>query len=49
MNVTLPTGDEVSSESAGRSRLSNKAHKHHILFGGTKILQHSGDKAARIR
>ncbi|KAG2425295.1 hypothetical protein HXX76_013876 [Chlamydomonas incerta] len=42
-------GDEVAAESAPRTRLSNKAHKHHILFGGTKILQHSGDKAARIR
>ncbi|KAG2431042.1 hypothetical protein HYH02_013473 [Chlamydomonas schloesseri] len=42
-------GDEAASEAAARTRLSNKAHKHHILFGGTKVLQHSGDKAARIR
>lgn len=26
-----------------------KSHKHHVLFGGTKVLQHTGDKAAKIR
>ena len=30
-------------------RLSIKLHKAHILFGGTKVLQHTGDKNARIR
>jgi hypothetical protein len=26
-----------------------KSHRQHVLFGGTKVLQHTGDKAARIR
>ena len=30
-------------------KLSIKRDKAHILFGGTKILQHTGDKEARIR
>eukprot|EP00891_Asterochloris_glomerata_P000411 jgi/Astpho2/411/Aster-03461 len=30
-------------------RLSIKRDKAHVLFGGTKILQHTGDKEARIR
>lgn len=30
-------------------RLHIKSHKHHVLFGGTKILQHTGDKAARLK
>ncbi|KXZ52689.1 hypothetical protein GPECTOR_9g735 [Gonium pectorale] len=41
--------DRLLSEAEAAQRLSNKAHKQHILFGGTKILQHTGDKAARIR
>jgi hypothetical protein len=32
-----------------KERLDIKAHKHHVLFGGTKILQHTGDKAARLK
>ena len=31
------------------SRLNVKRDKNHILFSGTKVLQHSGDKTARIR
>lgn len=31
------------------SRLSIKRDKNHVLFSGTKILQHTGDKSARIR
>ncbi|EFJ41014.1 hypothetical protein VOLCADRAFT_107850 [Volvox carteri f. nagariensis] len=42
-------GDQLLSESTAKQRLSSKQHKHHILFGGTKILQHTGDKNARIR
>ncbi|GLC43701.1 hypothetical protein PLESTB_000409700 [Pleodorina starrii] len=42
-------GDQLLSEATARQRLSNKQHKHHILFGGTKILQHTADKGARIR
>jgi magnesium-transporting ATPase (P-type) len=30
-------------------RLSVQRDKAHILFGGTRIMQHDGDKAARIR
>uniref|UniRef100_A0A383WJ86 Cation-transporting ATPase n=1 Tax=Tetradesmus obliquus TaxID=3088 RepID=A0A383WJ86_TETOB len=26
-----------------------KSHRQHVLFGGTKVLQHTGDKAGRIR
>lgn len=26
-----------------------KTHKQHVLFGGTKLLQHTGDKTARLR
>jgi hypothetical protein len=32
-----------------QERLHIKTHKHHVLFGGTKILQHTGDKGARLR
>ncbi|GFR45826.1 hypothetical protein Agub_g7190, partial [Astrephomene gubernaculifera] len=43
-------GDRLAGgEGGARERLSSKAHKQHILFGGTKILQHTGDKGARIR
>ena len=30
-------------------RLSIKRDKAHVLFGGTRILQHTGDKQARVR
>ena len=30
-------------------RLSVKRDKNQILFSGTKVLQHTGDKTARIR
>ena len=30
-------------------RLSIKRHKNHVLFSGTKVLQHTGDKGARVR
>lgn len=26
-----------------------KSHRQHVLFGGTRVLQHNGDKAARLR
>ncbi len=26
-----------------------KTHKAHVLFGGTKVLQHTGDKNAKLR
>jgi E1-E2 ATPase len=26
-----------------------KTHRHHVLFGGTRMLQHTGDKGARLR
>ncbi|KAF8062935.1 PDR2 [Scenedesmus sp. PABB004] len=26
-----------------------KSHRQHVLFGGTRVLQHTGDKAARLR
>lgn len=32
-----------------QARLSIKRDKNHVLFSGTKILQHTGDKSARIR
>ncbi|GAB4817890.1 hypothetical protein N2152v2_004936 [Parachlorella kessleri] len=44
------TGDEVdASELAPSCRLSIKRDKQHVLFGGTKLLQTMGDKAARIK
>lgn len=30
-------------------RLKIKTHRHHVLFGGTRVLQHTGDKAARLK
>ena len=30
-------------------RLNIKQHKNQVLFSGTKILQHTGDKGARVR
>ena len=30
-------------------QLSIKRHKNQVLFSGTKILQHTGDKGARVR
>ena len=30
-------------------RLDIKHHKNQVLFSGTKILQHTGDKGARVR
>eukprot|EP00878_Enallax_costatus_P016666 GHUV01017486.1.p1 GENE.GHUV01017486.1~~GHUV01017486.1.p1 ORF type:complete len:1230 (+),score=386.32 GHUV01017486.1:189-3878(+) len=32
-----------------QEHLHIKTHKQHVLFGGTKILQHTGDKNARLR
>jgi cation-transporting ATPase 13A1 len=39
-----PIFDEDPSQ-----RLSIKRDKVHVLFGGTKILQHTGDKSAPVR
>ena len=33
----------------GGERLSIKRDKAHVLFGGTRILQHTGDKDGRLR
>ena len=30
-------------------RLDIKHHKNQVLFSGTRILQHTGDKGARVR
>lgn len=32
-----------------KAQLHIKTDKQYLLFGGTKVLQHTGDKAARIR
>jgi cation-transporting ATPase 13A1 len=42
----VPVGDGSVSPA---ECLHIKVHKAHILFGGTKMLQHSPDKGARIR
>lgn len=42
-------GDMLVNDADAHTRLSSKQHKQHILFGGTKILQHTCDKTARIR
>ena len=43
--------DDCHDESCRRGvgRLSIKRDKAHVLFGGTRILQHTGDKEARLR
>lgn len=41
--------DAELSEVDPTARLSIPQHKGHILFGGTRVLQHTGDKASRIR
>ncbi|PSC72522.1 putative manganese-transporting ATPase PDR2 [Micractinium conductrix] len=44
------TGDEIdASELEPTSRLSIKRDRMHILFGGTKLLQATGDKGARLK
>lgn len=42
----VPVNDAAVDPS---EHLNIKVHKAHVLFGGTKILQHTGDKAAKIR
>ncbi|KAK9845150.1 hypothetical protein WJX84_012056 [Apatococcus fuscideae] len=42
-------GDEELSEVDPSARLSIPQHKGHILFGGTRVLQHTCDKGSRIR
>ena len=46
--VVLNMSGPVSSCRDG-GRLSIKRDKAHVLFGGTRILQHTGDKDARLR
>ena len=44
------TGDEVdASELAPSAHLSIKRDKMHVIFGGTKLLQATGDKEAHVR
>lgn len=44
------TGDEIdASELEPTSRLSIKRDRMHVLFGGTKLLQSTGDKGAKIK
>ena len=42
----VPVGDGSVSPA---EQLHIKVHKAHVLFGGTKMLQHTPDKGARIR
>ena len=42
-------GDEELSEVDPTAKLSIPQHKGHVLFGGTRVLQHTGDKSSRIR
>ena len=32
-----------------REHLHIKSHRQHVLFGGTRMLQHTGDKSARLK
>ena len=32
-----------------KEHLNAKHHRNHILFSGTRVLQHTGDKNSRIR
>lgn len=43
-------GDELIADREGlEHRLSIKRDKNHVLFSGTKLLQHTGDKEAHIK
>ncbi len=48
--VGTPDGDELAAHEEGlEHRLSIKMDKNHVLFSGTKLLQHTGDKDAHIK
>ena len=44
--VAIPRASELRRDGG---HLSIKRDKAHVLFGGTRILQHTGDKEARLR
>lgn len=48
--VGSPDGHELTAQAEGlEHRLSIKSDKNHVLFSGTKLLQHTGDKDAHIK
>ena len=48
--AAVGTAEEVSTQGEGlEQRLSIKRDKNHVLFSGTKLLQHTGDKEAQIK
>lgn len=48
--VGTPDGDQLTAQAEGlEHRLSIKRDKNHVLFSGTKLLQHTGDKDAHIK
>ena len=48
--VSTPDGDELAANGEGMEhRLAIKRDKNHVLFSGTKLLQHTGDKEAHIK
>ena len=49
-SVGSAEADELSAQGQGQERrLSIKRDKNHVLFSGTKLLQHTGDKEAHIK
>jgi cation-transporting ATPase 13A1 len=39
----------VGQRTDATGRLTLPADRHHVLFGGTRMLQHDGDKGAKLR
>lgn len=48
--AAVGTPEELTAQGEGlEHRLSIKRDKNHVLFSGTKLLQHTGDKEAHIK
>ena len=47
--VEMTDGAAPAQEDGQERRLSIKRDKAHVLFSGTKLLQHNGDKEAHIK
>ena len=48
--IGTPEEDDLAAPGQGQEkRLSIKRDKNHVLFSGTKLLQHTGDKQAHIK
>ena len=48
--IGTPEEDDLAAPGQGQEKqLSIKRDKNHVLFSGTKLLQHTGDKEAHIK